>query len=76
MTASQFIQRNRIWLLVVAALLLVCSNGARISAATGVAYIKEGAFAVTLAVLLWFAFNMFSAMSVAMKQRKQEGARE
>lgn len=76
MTASQFFQRNRIWLLVVAALLLVYSNGARISAATGVAYIKEGAFAVTLAVLLWFAFNMFSAMSAAMKQRKQEGARE
>jgi hypothetical protein len=75
-TASQFFQRNRIWLLVVAALLLVYSNGARISAAIGVPYIKEGAFAVTLAVLLWFAFNMFSAMSVAMKQHKQKGAHE
>lgn len=76
MTAHQFFRRNRIWLLVVAALLLVYSNGARISAATGVPYVKEGAFAVTLAVLLWFAFNMFSAMSAAMKQRKAEGAHE
>lgn len=76
MTARQFFQRNRIWLLVVAALLLVYSNGARITEATGIPHIKIGAFAVTLAVLLWFAFNMFSAMSSAMKQRKSEGVHE
>ena len=76
MTARQFLQRNRIWLLVVAALLLVYSNGAAISEATGIPYIKVGAFAVTLVVLLWLAIAMFSAMSAAMKQRKAEGAHE
>jgi hypothetical protein len=75
-TAHQFFRRNRIWLLVVAALLLVYSNGARISEATGVPYVKEGAFVVTLTVLVWFAIAMFSAMSAAMKQHKAEGVHE
>lgn len=76
MTARQFLQRNRFWFFVVAALLLVYSNGARISEATGVPYVKEVAFAVTLAVLIWIAITMFGAMSAAMKQRKAEGAPE
>ena len=76
MTARQFLQRNRIWFFVVAALLLVYSNGASIGEATGIPYVKVGAFAVTLGVLLWFAVSMFTAMSAAMKQRKAEGAHE
>ncbi len=76
MTAAQFLQRNRIWFLVVAGLLLVYANGASIGQAIGIPYVKEAAFAVTLAVLLWFAFNMFTAMSAAMKQRKAEGSHE
>lgn len=76
MTARQFLQRNRIWFFVVAVLLLVYSNGASIGEALGIPYLKVAVFAVTLGVLLWFAFNMFSAMSAAMKQRKTEGAHE
>jgi len=75
-TARQFLQRNRIWFLIVAALLLIYSNGASLSEATSIPHVKEGAFAVTLIVLLWVAFNMFNAMSAAMKQRKAEGAHE
>lgn len=76
MTSRQFLQRNRIWFLVVAALLLIYSNGASLSEVTGIPHIKVGAFAVTLAVLVWFAIVMFSAMSAAMKQHKAEGAHE
>ena len=74
MTARQFLQRNRIWLLVVAALLLIYSNGASLSQAIGIPYVKEGAFAVTLAVLLWFAISMFSTMSAAMKAQRKTGS--
>ncbi|RYD95898.1 MAG: hypothetical protein EOP61_18915, partial [Sphingomonadales bacterium] len=70
MTARQFLQRNRFWFFVVAALLLVYSNGASIGEALGIPYVKVGAFALTLAVLLWFAVNMFIAMSAAMKAQR------
>lgn len=78
MTARQFFRRNRIVFLIVAALLLVYSNGAGLGEISGVPYVKEGAFALTLAVLLWLAFGMFTAMAAAMKhQRKSlEGGRE
>jgi hypothetical protein len=66
-TARQFFRRNRIVFLIVAALLLVYSKGAQLSELSGVPYVKEGAFAVTLAILLWLAFSMFSAMAAAMK---------
>lgn len=71
MTARQFFRRNRIVFLIVAALLLVYSNGARLGEISGVPYVKEGAFALTLAVLLWLAFSMFTAMAVAMKPQRK-----
>ena len=71
MTARQFFRRNRIVFLIVAALLLVYSNGARLGEISGVPYVKEGAFALTLAVLLWLAFSMFTAMSTAMREQRK-----
>ena len=78
MTARQFFRRNRIVFLIVAALLLVYSKGVQLTQLSGVPYIKEGAFAVMLAILLWLALSMFNAMSSAIKaQRKSvEGASE
>lgn len=71
MTARQFFRRNRIFFLIVAALLLIYSNGARLGEISGVPYVKEGAFALTLAIMVWLAFNMFAAMSAAMKQQRK-----
>lgn len=71
MTARQFFRQNRVVFLIVVALLLVYSNGGRLGEMSGIPYVKEGAFALTLALLLWLAFSMFTAMTAAMKQQQK-----